>query len=289
MMNETKLSNAELQRKSLYKPETPTEDINKYYQEAISHFHLKSMLRYGRILLNNSEEKQKEEGISLIKKAAEKGNIKANYFYGINIEEKEKEINLKESESLKYFKKVADEGHVESMNKVGIKLYKYNISLPKLGKFDESIQYLNKACIKGCLQSMYQYGYILINYEIPPKMKEGTRLFKISADLGYADSMGEYATSLKEEAIKYFKTEISNNNSDAMLLYGKILLDKNESIYNKEEGIAYIKKAADSDKMLASYEYGRLLEEIKSNDKKMKLLNIMKKLLKRDIEKQLNV
>ena len=81
-------------------------------------------------------------------------------------------------------------------------MFNYIESLPKLGSFNDRA--------KGCFDYMCQLSYIKEN---PTKVKEGTGLFKISADNGYVDSMGEYSISLKngkgveidyEEAIKYY-------------------------------------------------------------------------------------
>ncbi len=63
---------------------------------------------------------------------------------------------------------------------------------------------------------MFQYGFILTYYDDGSAQKEkvGTRFFKISAEQGFPEAMGEYALSLllgrgidvdNEEAVKYYK------------------------------------------------------------------------------------
>lgn len=120
---------ATLQRKSLYQPETK-EDINDYCKKAINKGHLKSMYKYGIQLLQSENEAEKEEGKALIKTATENGYNKANYYFGQIIEREIEKENIQlqpeESESMKYFKEGADEGYVESMNKYGVRLFKYN-------------------------------------------------------------------------------------------------------------------------------------------------------------------
>lgn len=91
-----------------------------------------------------------------------------------------------------------------------------------------------------------------------------------NAMFGYASLLfnGKGVDKNEEEAVKYYKLAVSNGNIEAMLEYGKILCEQNNSDKN-EEGLALIKKSSDFGNMEAMYEYGRILEEgklIERND-----------------------
>lgn len=139
------------------------------------------MYKYGIQLLQSENEAEKEEGKALIKTATENGYNKANYYFGQIIEREIEKENIQlqpeESESMKYFKEGSDEGYVESMNKYGVRLFKYNQRLQRRGNYEESIKYFKKTMYKGCIESMFQYGFILTYYDdgSAQKEKEGTR------------------------------------------------------------------------------------------------------------------
>ena len=168
------------------------EESISIYKKAISLGSIRAMYElFFNMYKKSNEIKQQEEGISLIKKSADKGNVKAMHAYGSIIE---KENEDRDSESMKYFRRAADEGYGKSINKHGVKLLKYLKSLPKQERKTEAVEYLIKASKRGFSESMLEYGMLLVNgdIEIPMNVKEGSKYVRNSASIGNVDAFGSY-------------------------------------------------------------------------------------------------
>lgn len=136
---------AELLRKNYCQQENQEEELSKYYKESINHDNYKAMFKYGIYLLIKNEN---DEGEQLIKQSVDKDCLKAIYYYGLKLEKAEKDKKKNSREYLEYYKRGANEGHVQSMNKYALKYIKMLRKSPKEENKEESLRYLKKASDK---------------------------------------------------------------------------------------------------------------------------------------------
>ncbi|KAK8898172.1 hypothetical protein M9Y10_000444 [Tritrichomonas musculus] len=108
----------------------PVDKLNaiQYYKMAIEKECIKSMYKYGMLLIKSEKDDMKNEGIRYIKCAADKGYSKAMYEYSMILKESQ-ENELNKQEMIKYLKKAADQGNADA-------IYEYSSILSTYRKED---------------------------------------------------------------------------------------------------------------------------------------------------------
>ncbi len=157
-------------------------------------------------------------------------------------------IEKNEEQSLDYLKKAADNGHSEAMNEYAVTL-EANIKNPEDSL--ELVAYFTEAIEKNNFNAMYNYAIYLSKYDSKGLNKEKiSNYLKSAADNGHSNAMFEYAKIMyrdnnKKEAINYLQKAINLDNSNAMYTYAIMLKNGDIIEKNEEQSLNYLKKAAD--------------------------------------------
>lgn len=203
--------------------------------------------------------------------AADKGDHQAMFRYAMMIDQG-KGVKMNKEETNKYYKMVIDKGNHNAMYIYGNNLYNgYGIKENK----KEGTKYFRLSANKGCPESMLNYGWMLMKgEEIPKDMIEGIRYIKMAVDSGLKKAIPLYE-ELKKEGIVDFVNDVENakklaesGDTDAMLVYGQMLLMDEGIEKDINQAIFYIKKSADQGNKNAIIYYAVLRLNGEKNSKR---------------------
>ncbi|KAK8876256.1 hypothetical protein M9Y10_006451 [Tritrichomonas musculus] len=285
--------------------ETSTNKVEavKYYKRAIEQNNTDSMFSYGRILLKVD---QTIEAAKLFKKAADLNHIKSMNLYaemllnGDGIDQNKNEaahyykkaadtndpISLfnyatflynenKKPESLLYFERAANLGHVESMFKTAL-MYDEDKEIGT--DYHKAFHFYQLASEKDHLKALNKLGLMYDSGRgTDMNTKKACLCFQKAADLGEIEAMNNYANFLfygkgtkidKEQAAYFYKSAADKGNDVAMNNYANMLMNGDGIDFDKKEAFNYFGKAANASNMYGLYNYALLLEEgdfIKAN------------------------
>lgn len=279
--------------------EADYEKASSYYRKAIECGNVNAMVNLAFMLKDGKGIKMNiEEAAKLFKMAADKGDIESMNNYGFLIIEKQiKNDNMNEASF--YFKSAADQGNTDAMINYGRSLLinkaeknylnKASLYFKKAandgnnyanllcgfmlwkgygGKKDKknAIQYFNKFVDQA---KDKEYGIITSFYQIKSFKKEDIiNYLKLLADDKKCDDFIKYEhcqyindetlIDFTELFINYKKSSIKGD-TFSMFACGLMMQDGIGITVNKEEGLSYIKMAADHGNIPAMFEYASQL------------------------------
>lgn len=235
-------------------------EARKFYQEATKLHHLKSMLRYGKLL---KVEDQKSAFI-LFKEAAERGLPIAQYHYARILE-----MGGAEEEAIVYYKKAVDAGIVKAMFRYG-RIHEISTSIKK--SYRTSLYYYKLAAKKGYAKAQNNCGRL---YELglgvsKPNKELAVSLYKKAADQGNVIALHNYARALekgigiqKDEAksASIYKKLADDDPDDGLAQYNYARMCHNGIglAENLEEAGKYYLLAIDNNIAEAKQNYGVML------------------------------
>lgn len=176
-------------------------------------------------------------------------------------------LEKNEEFSFRYFKISADLGFAISFLNLGV-CYRDG----KGTKMDrkEFIKCFKIGTEEGSPSAAYRLALMLIKGDetlgIKPDLKEGNKYLKFAADHGNTSAMFQYSYNIVKkrgnasQLKKYLEIGIYFKDTNCMMLYGEILIQGNMLPRNVNEGVNYIKMAADLGNKYAMKKYASFLE-----------------------------
>lgn len=149
----------------------------QYFKQAADKGHVKSMSKYGGLIINKEIDNVEEiEALPYIKRAAENGDVDGLFLYGKVLSEGRCGVPANYKDAAKYYKLAADKGDSDAAcNLAGLILSKFE---PTNKNILDAKNYLKMAVDKDNDKAMVLYGFYYCNAD------EGNNYFKKAADLG---------------------------------------------------------------------------------------------------------
>lgn len=241
-----------------------SEQAENYYKIAADQDYLPAILNYGLLL----KKRNKKEAAKYFKSGAEKGDEKCMFHYANALWNGEG-CSMDKEEAVKYYKMAADKGEIESMVKYGNALE--NGEGTTADK-KEAFKYYKRAAEAGQSDGMVCYGLLLSSGEIEgvsADKKTALNFFQKAADDGNVAGMHNFARLVlaegvcgerRDEGLAYLKTAVDKEYPPSLVLYSSLFLNKKDSNYNQNEGVEYLKKAAELGDENAQKIYNDFLE-----------------------------
>ena len=173
-------------------------------------------------LYNSGLKEDQNKGLDYLKKAAQQGNINAEYSLGWLYYNGGNGIEKNYEEALKLFKKASHKGLVAATTMIGF-AYRDGKGVEKDDK--QARKYFLIAAEKGDPDAQLEYGFILdkVDYDIDEAMKwykksadQGNRVAQCNLGIIYDGTYGPYRYTNYEKAIYYLKKSAEQDYAPAL-------------------------------------------------------------------------
>ena len=170
-------------------------------------------------------------------------------------------------EALKWFRKAADQGHVEAQYWVGY-MYSYGIGMPENSA--EALKWYRKAADQGHIEAQSRIGDMYCNGDgVPENTAEAVKWYRRAAKQGHVGSMndlgylyyygfGDGVPKDKAEAVQWYSKAAEQGHAGAQYDLGEMYYKGDGVPKDNAEAAKWLRKAAKQGSYYAQYDLGMM-------------------------------